>query len=136
MVRPFIALATLVVALAFAAPAQAAVISASGGAGAGGHLLRWSFDYENVDKTLTLTATHTHFDGTPQDGLPQQAIVTLERNNGQLQAFDLLTITASSDGQPGVINKGPQVFTDVNLRVGAGRGQVLSFTTDYLPPLL
>jgi hypothetical protein len=108
-------------------------VHAEGAVGANNCRLDWQFDFDDVARTLTANATHTHFDGTPAPD-PQVAGITVELATGQARTFDFLTIAAPSDGQPGIINKGTQVFANVNLKIGAGRGQVLTFTTNYLPP--
>lgn len=110
-----------------------AVIHAEGAAGAAGCRLDWILDFDDVANTVTVTATHTRFDGSPATD-PQVAGITVQLNSGQPRTFDLLTIPAPSDGQPGILGKGAQVFTNVRLRIGSGRGQVITFTTTYLPP--
>jgi hypothetical protein len=109
------------------------IVHAQGAAGANNCRLDWQLDFDDVARTLTVTATHTHFDGSPAPA-PQVAGITLELATGQARSFDFLTVPAPSDGQPGVLNKGVQVFTNISLKIGAGRGQVLSYTTNYLPP--
>jgi len=128
------AAATLAVALSLAAPAGAEVVGFAGGASAGGHELIWEAQHDDVARTVVLTATHTQIGGLPQLGLPLRADIFVELNNGQPREFDLLTTVAPSDGQPGLINKGPQTFTNVNLKVAQDRGRVISFTTEYVPP--
>lgn len=110
-----------------------ATIHAEGAAGANNCRLDWILDFDDVANTVTLSATHTHFDGSPAPD-PRVAGITLQLNSGQPRTFDLLTMTAPSDGEPGILGKGAQVFTGIKLRIGSGRGQVISFATEYLPP--
>jgi hypothetical protein len=111
-----------------------AIIPFSGGAGGNGHLLSWEAEYDDVERTLTFRATHTKFDGSPEAGPPQVAQIVVQLNNGQPREFDLLTATAPSDGEPGLINKGDQVFTNIRLTVGQGRSRVVDHQTVYQPP--
>lgn len=125
----------LFTALAAPATAGAAIVHAEAGAGGHGHQLLWQLDYNTVTDDLVINVTHTKFDGSPAIGAPQQANLVLVRPNGTERAFNLLTVVASSDGQPGIINKGPQTYPNIATRVSATRANLIEFRTEYTPPL-
>lgn len=115
-----------------------ATIHAEAGAGAAGCLLSWQLDFDDVANTVTVNATHTHFDGSPAPD-PQQAQITLQLNSGQPISLDLLTGRLSNgaafDGTASkIIDSGPRTRSNVRLTVGSGRGKVITFSTQYLPP--
>jgi hypothetical protein len=131
-------LTILAAALMLAVPStsRAAIVEANGGAGARNHKLLWSLSYDTSTKDVTLDVTHTQFDGSPAIGDPQQADIVVIRPNGQEQDFNLLTLRNPVDGQPGVINDGPLVFSiPGGLRVSPDRAAILEFRTEYTPPL-
>ena len=124
----------LIVALVAPQAAGAAIVHAEGGAGARNHMLLWTLDYDTVTDDLTVNATHTKFDGSPAIGDPQVANLVLIRPNGQERVFNLLTVVAASDGLPGIINKGPQTYANVQTRIPPGRASMIEFRTEYTPP--
>jgi hypothetical protein len=133
--RKLITAAILFAALAAPATAGAAIVHAESGAGARNHKLLWTLDYDTATDNLTIDATHTQFDGSPAIGDPQEADIVLVRPNGQERVFNLLTIVAVSDGLPGILNKGPQTYTNVPLRIPPGRASLIEIRTEYTPPL-
>jgi hypothetical protein len=130
-------LTALIVLSALAVPsaARAATVTASGGAGGNNHKLLWELSYDTVTNDLTIDVTHTKFDGSAPIGDPQVANLVLVRPNGQERSFNLLTVVASSDGLPGIINKGPQTYENIATRVSANRASLIEFRTEYTPPL-
>jgi hypothetical protein len=125
----------LLSALAVPSAARAATVTASGGAGGNNHKLLWELSYDTVTNDLTIDVTHTKFDGSAPIGDPQVANLVLVRPNGQERSFNLLTVVASSDGLPGIINKGPQTYENIATRVSANRASLIEFRTEYTPPL-
>lgn len=135
----------VVATLALAAPAQADIVNAEGGAGAGGHRLTWTLAFDDVADTITINATHAQFSGAEQLAAPQEAQIVLELSNGQSIRLNLLTGVLFNnnngnslglfDGVAGnMLNTGDRTRTNVRLRVAAGRGRVLTFSTLYQPP--
>lgn len=134
--RKFLTAVAALTFLALPSTAGAEVINASGGSGAGGHKLLWSLEFDTVANSITIDATHTRFDGSTAAGDPQAATITVERNNGQSMTLNLLTDGTVFDGGPAnMLNTGPRTRSNVTLRVGQGRGQVLTFSTTYSPPV-
>lgn len=125
----------LFTALIVPSTAGAAIVNAEGGSGARGHKLLWTLSYDTVTDDLTIDVTHTKFDGSPAVGAPQEADLVLIRPNGAEREFNLLTVVAASDGQPGIINKGPQTYENVATRIPPGRASLIEFRTEYTPPL-
>jgi hypothetical protein len=125
----------LLTALIVPSTAGAAIVHAESAAGARGHVLRWALDYDAVTDDLTIDVTHTKFDGSAAIGDPQVANLVLIRPNGQERSFNLLTVVAVSDGLPGIINKGPQTYSNVATRIPPGRASLIEFRTEYTPPL-
>lgn len=115
-------------------------ILASGGAGGNNCKVLWDLDYDDAANTVTIAATHTHFDDSPAPD-PQQAQITVQLNSGQAISVDLLTGLLSTGGpfsqtSPGpIINAGPKTRTSVRLRISAGRAQLITISTEYLPPV-
>lgn len=135
MRKIFLTALVIFTALAVPSTAGAAIVNAEGGAGARGHKLLWSLSYDTVTDDLTINVTHTRFDGSAAIGAPQEADLVLVRPNGQARVFNLLTVIASTDGQPGIINKGLQTYPNIATRVSANRASQIEFRTEYTPPV-
>lgn len=111
-----------------------ATVTADGGAGGNGHRLSWFINYNTVTDVVKLTVAHLRFDDSAASGPPLVARLNIVLVNGTTRTFNLLTLVASTDGQPGVINKGEQTYNGVSVRVSNSRGNLIEFSTDYTPP--
>jgi hypothetical protein len=139
------------VALIVPSTAGAAVVLIQGGASGHGFATVWTANYDTVAKAITVDATYTQINGAQTNLLPAKDIIILTQPNGVQRAFGLgpttaTTIfdddsvvsvdplTAKSDGQPGILNKGPQTYSlPAGLRISANRAGLIDFETDFLP---
>jgi hypothetical protein len=144
------ALATFT-ALAVPSTASAAIVHIDGGASGHGFATVWHADFNTVSKDVTIDATYTLIDGSPTASQPQRELVILTQPNGVQRAFNfgptastatfddnstavIQPLVAVSDGQPGILNKGPQTYNlPTGLRVSANRAGLIDFETDFLP---
>lgn len=133
--RKLILTAAAALLLLVPSTASAAIVHAEGGAGASGHKLLWALDYDTVTDQLQVAVTHTKFNGSAAIGQPQVANLVLVRPNGQERTFNLLTVVASTDGQPGILNKGLQTYQNIATRISANRAALIEFRTEYTPPV-
>jgi hypothetical protein len=149
-------LAPLLAALVLLVPstAGAAIVHAQSDASGLGHELAWTLDYDTASRALTVDVTHTRNDGSPAISDPPLAVLVMVQPNGQQRPFNLNStavtlgvadgfadgtvvqpLVASSDGLPGVLNKGPQTYNiPGGLRVSANRAGLIDFRTLYTPP--
>lgn len=151
--RKLILTALAALLLTVPSTAGAATVHAESGASGLGYDLLWSLDYDTVTNDLSITVTHTRFGGLPQLADPEKAVIVLVRPNGTERPFNVNSadvtlgaddgfpdgtvvtpVRASTDGQPGIINKGTQTYTNIASRVSANRANLIDFRTIYLPP--
>jgi hypothetical protein len=138
----------LLVTMLVASPtAGAAVVHSEFGAFAHGVLQHTVLDYDSTAKTITVDATQTRNDSVDQD-VPVRDVITLTLPNGASRLFNFGSavatladgvttvdpLVAPSDGQPGILNKGPQTFNvPGGLRISANRAALIEFGTDFVP---
>lgn len=76
---------------------------------------KWDVEYDDIARTVTVTA-----DSNSDTLSRANIVVTLQ--NGSERIYDLLTLNPNTGGT--IINLGPFVFTNVNLKTGTSKGGV------------
>jgi hypothetical protein len=114
-------------------------ILAESGAGARGFRLYWTLHFDDAANTVTVNATHTRMSDGSAAPAPQQAEITFRLNTQQSITLNLLTgiltVGGAFDGTPGnMLNTGARTRTNVRLSVTPDRAQVITHSTQYLPP--
>jgi hypothetical protein len=111
---------------------------ANSAAGGNGCRLDWTLNFNDAANTVTVDATHKRFDGTAAPD-PVQAQITFTLSNNQSIGLNLLTGRLTNnqafDGTASkIINSGPRTRTGVTLKISADRAQIITFSTEYIPP--
>jgi hypothetical protein len=113
-----------------------------------GHRLVLSVNVDTTARSVLVNAVYTQNDGSAPAADPQRALLNVTLTNGTVQSFNLgptavtsqdtgqtaQPMIAPSDGQPGLLNKGDETFTNVPVRSAVDRGGAIDARLEFLGP--